>query len=170
VAAIGNQSENDAVREYCKRAGIDYIVGPENNLLTRHLTVIDQTDCDLLVRITADCPFVPSEEIDRVVKEHLSNDSRYTTNVVDEMPIGIGVDAIDPSLLAEFKSLGETHPVKRARTNPEGWDIAWSKNTSWSAVSDAHIAVDTPRDYWSLVDALDAVGDDPRSIAEWISQ
>jgi spore coat polysaccharide biosynthesis protein SpsF len=170
VATIGEQPENDAVTEYCERAGVDYLVGPEDDLLARHLAVAEQTDCDVLVRITADCPFVPSDEIDRVVEEHLSNEARYTTNHTGEMPIGTAVDAIDPDLLAELKSLGENHPVKLARSNPDEWGTVWTDNRSWHAVSDAHIAVDTPTDYWSLIDALDAVGDDPREVAEWVSQ
>jgi spore coat polysaccharide biosynthesis protein SpsF len=170
VAAIGDESENTAVQTYCNRSDIDYIVGPEDDLLTRHLAIANRTDCDVLVRITADCPFVPSKEIDRVVEHHLSNDSRYTTNVTDRMPIGTAVDAIDPDLLREFRSLGETHPVKRARSEPEVWGTVWADNPSWHEVSDAHIAVDTPKDYWSLVDAVDAVGTDPRTVAKWINQ
>jgi spore coat polysaccharide biosynthesis protein SpsF len=170
VATIGDQPENEALEEYCERNGINYAVGPERNLLVRHLAVAEQTNCDLLVRITADCPFVPSAEIDRVVKEHLANDAAYTTNVTENMPVGTGVDAIDPSLLAEFESIGESHPVKLARSKPKEWETMWTENQSWRTISDAHIAVDTPSDYWSLTDALDAVGDNPRDVAEWISK
>lgn len=169
VAAIGDHPENDAVESYCDRSDIDYLVGPEDDLLERHLGVVEETACDLLVRITADCPFVPSDEIDRVIEEHLSNDARYTTNVTESMPIGIGVDVIDPSLLRELNSLGETHPVKLARAQPTDWGTVWSDDRSWDTVSDVHLAVDTPTDYWSIVDALEAVGDDSRAVAEWLA-
>jgi spore coat polysaccharide biosynthesis protein SpsF len=170
VVTIGDQPENDAVMECCERSGVAYLVGQEDDLLVRHRAVAEQTDCDVLVRITADCPFVPSGEIDRVVKEHLSNKARYTTNHTGKMPTGTAVDAIDPDLLVEFESLGEDHPVKLARSNPEEWGTVWTDNRSWHAVSDAHIAVDTPTDYWALADALEAVGDDPMKVAKWISQ
>lgn len=169
VAAIGDCPENDAIESYCDRFNINYLVGPEGDLLERHLGVVEETACDLLVRITADCPFVPSDEIDRVVEEHLSNDARYTTNVTETMPIGIGVDVIDPSLLRELNSLGETHPVKLARAEPTDWDTVRSDDRSWDPVSDVHLAVDTPTDYWSIVDALEAVGDDSRAVAEWLA-
>ncbi len=170
VVTIGDQPENDAIEEYCERAGVDSVVGPEDDLLARHLAVAEQTDCDVLVRITADCPFVPSDEIDRVVEEHLSNEAQYTTNHTGEMPIGTAVDAIDPDLLAEFESLGEDHPVKLARSEPDEWGTVWTDNPTWYGLSNAHIAVDTPTDYWSLADALDAVGDTPREVAEWVSR
>lgn len=170
VAAIGDRPENDAVETYCDRSGIDYLVGPEDDLLKRHLEVVDETGCDLLVRITADCPFVPSGEIDRVVEEHIANDARYTTNVTEDMPVGIGVDAIDPDLLRELHALEETHPVKLARSEPANWGISRSDNPAWNYFSDVHFAVDTPADYWSLVDAVDTVGDNPRKVAEWIAK
>lgn len=170
VVAVGNRPENEAIIEYCERASTDHIVGPEDNLLARHLRVVDKTDCDVLVRITADCPFVPSEEIDRVIEEHSTSDAQYTTNMTDETPVGIAVDVIDPTMLKELESLGETHPVERARSHPDKWGTRWSQNQSWQELSDVHIAVDTPDDYWSLVDAVEAVGDNPRALAEWLSK
>lgn len=170
VVTTGDQPENDAIREYCERGEITCMTGPEENLLARHRAVAERTDCDLLVRITADCPFVPSAEIDRLVETHQTNDAQYTTNNTDEMPVGTAVDIIDPSLLTAFESFGATHPVNPAHANPERWKTAWTDNPSWHDVSDAHIAVDTPADYWSLIDAVAAVGDDPYAVAEWILQ
>jgi spore coat polysaccharide biosynthesis protein SpsF len=122
VVAIGAQPENDAIQEFCERSNTDHIIDSEENLVSRHQSVVDTTNCDLLVRITGDCPSVPSDEIDRIVEEHKANDARYTTNHTDRMPIGTAVDAIDPDLLADLGSRGETHPVKLARANPAEWE------------------------------------------------
>jgi spore coat polysaccharide biosynthesis protein SpsF len=168
VVTTGDELENDAVREYCERSEITCMTGPEENLLARHHAVADRTNCDLLVRITADCPFVPSAEIDRLIEAHQANGAQYTTNNTDKMPIGTAVDIIDPSLLTVFESLGATHPVNLAHTNPDRWKTAWTDNSSWYDVSDAHIAVDTPADYWSLTDAVAAVGSEPYAVAEWV--
>lgn len=170
VVSIGDEPENEAVTEYCERTETNYIVGPEDDLLARHFDVAEKTGCDLLVRVTADCPFVPSTEIDRVVRAHAENDAQYTTNITDDMPIGTAVDVVDVELLRELREVGETHPVKLAREKPDEWGVVWDVDDSWGSVADAHMAVDTPKDYWSLVDALDAVGDSPREIAEWLTQ
>jgi len=170
IAAIGDQPENEAIIEYCERENIPTVVGPEDNLLTRHIIAVEKSDCDLLVRITGDCPFVPPDEIDRVVSEHMSNNARYTTNHTDRMPVGTAVDAIDPDLLSDLESRGETHPVKLARENPSEWGTNQTDNESWYPVSDAHIAVDTPDDYWTLSDAINAVGSDPMSVSKWVSE
>jgi len=170
IAAIGDRPENEAIIEYCDREEIRTIVGPEENLLARHLAVAEQTDCDLLMRITADCPFVPSAEIDRVVEAHQENGARYTTNNTEAMPIGTAVDVLEPALLADLDELDETHPVKRPRAELDAWQTVREDNPAWHEFGDVHLAVDTPDDYWSLIDAVEAVGDDPRSVAQWLSQ
>ena len=170
VVTTGDRPENNAITEFCDRGGIEHTVGPEEDLLSRHLDVAIETDCDLLVRITADCPFVPPTEIDRIIERHLSNSARYTTNGVNEMPIGTGVDVINKQVLEELKDLGETHPVRRLRKHPEEWNTAISPNEEWIEFNDAHVAVDTPEDYWMLSDGIEAVGDQPRAVVEWASE
>lgn len=170
VVTVGDRPENDAITEFCDRKGIEYSVGPEEDLLLRHLTVATETDCDLLVRITADCPFVPTAEIDRIIKRHLSNNARYTTNGVEKMPIGTAVDAINKGVLEELRQLGDSHPVRRLRNNPEKWDVDTSPNEQWTEFTDTHVAVDTPDDYWMLSDAIEAVGDQPCAVVKWVSE
>jgi spore coat polysaccharide biosynthesis protein SpsF len=170
IVAVGDRHENKAIIEYCDREEIQTIVGPEENLLARHLAVAEQTDCDLFVRITADCPFVSPAEIDRVVKAHRENGARYTTNNTDAMPIGTAVDVLEPGLLADLDEHGETHPVKRPRAAPNDWGTVRDDNPAWHEFGDVHMAVDTPDDYWSLTDAVEAVGEDPQSVAKWLSQ
>jgi spore coat polysaccharide biosynthesis protein SpsF len=170
IFTVGDSPENDAICEWCDRNGITYETGPEENLLRRHLQAAKTADSDPVVRITGDCPFVPPSEIDRVIQEHDTNHARYTTNVTDEMPTGTAVDVIDRAILEELDELGDTHPVIRPRDHPEKWDTAFTPNERWTEYSDAHTAVDTPNDYWTLIDAIDAVGTDPFEVTKWISE
>jgi spore coat polysaccharide biosynthesis protein SpsF len=168
VVAIGNQPENDALREWADRNTVPSVTGPEDDLLERHVKTAREMDSDPIIRVTGDCPFVPSDEVDRLITEHENNSARYTTNVTDEMPIGTAVDVIDRVVLEELQALGESHPVKRLRDEPDRWDVAFSPASPWTKLSEAHIAVDTPTDYWLLSDAVSRVGDDPRDVAEWV--
>lgn len=165
----GRGPENEAITEWCRRTGYDCLTGPEENLLERHRAVAAATDADVLVRVTGDCPFVPSEEIDRVVQEHHTNDAGYTTSHTERMPIGTAVDVIDIGLLDELADLGDTHPVVRLRENPDTWGVRFADSDDWAEFGTVHLAVDTPGDYWSLTDAVDAVGSDPRAVAGWIA-
>jgi len=166
----GDSPENAAIEEWCRREGVACVTGPEDDLLQRHRAVADQAEADRLVRVTGDCPFVPRAEIRRILAEHNRGDARYTTNNTDAMPIGTAVDVVDRSLLDELAEIGATHPVRQPRDRPGRWGSAFSPNPEWEALADAHIAVDTPGDYWALVDAVAAVDDDPRAVGEWVSE
>jgi len=170
VFTIGDRPENDALREWCERNGLSHITAPEDDLLERHLRAAEATDTNPVVRVTGDCPFVPPSEIDRLVREHEDNSARYTTNVTEGMPVGVGADVIDRDVLEELRDLGDDHPVRRLREAPEQWDVAFSPDERWTQFADAHVAVDTPEDYWTLTDALSAVGDDPFEVVRWVAQ
>ena len=167
--AIGDYPENEAIIEWCKRSEILFHTGPEDDLLARHLNAAKEFGSDPIVRVTGDCPFVPAEEIDRIIREHMTNNSRYTTNATDEMPIGTAVDVIDRDVLKELQKLGDTHPVRRLRNYPDEWSTTFSPENKWTEFTNAHTAVDTPEDYWDLTDAIVAVGDDPLDVTKWMA-
>jgi spore coat polysaccharide biosynthesis protein SpsF len=170
VFAIGDRPENDAVVEWCERAEVPYHQGPEDDLLARHLGTAEAFDAGPVVRVTGDCPFIPPGEIDRIVREHGENTARYTTNFAEGMPIGTAVDAIDRDVLSDLRKRGDTHPVRRLREHPEEWDVAVSPAERWTELAPAHTAVDTPEDYWTLTDAVTAVGEDPQAVTEWVAE
>jgi spore coat polysaccharide biosynthesis protein SpsF len=164
--AVGDADPNTALTTLADRRGWSCVVGPEDDLLARHLCVVSETGADLLVRITGDCPFVPPDEIDRVVATHRENDARYTTNHVEGMPIGTAVDVIEPALLDELAARDETHPVALPRSAPDEWGVAHTAAPDLTARGPAHAAVDTPADYWRLSDAVAAVGPTPEAVLD----
>jgi spore coat polysaccharide biosynthesis protein SpsF len=170
ILTVGDRPENDVIREWCDRHEMSYDTAPEDDLLERHWQAALTADSDPIVRVTGDCPFVPPTEIDRVIAEHDQNNARYTTNLTEEMPIGTAVDIINRDVLEELRELGDTHPVRRLRNNPDEWDVVFSPSDQWTKHGNAHIAVDTPDDYWLLWDAINAVGEQPRAVAEWIAE
>ena len=168
--AVGDEPENDALTELCRRRDIQSVRGPEHNLLARHKMVADLTECDALCRVTGDCPFVPTAEVTRTIEEHVNASADHTTNKGDEMPIGTAVHVLRPSVLDILSARGHRHPVKPIREHPGEWDVCRTTNETWTQFSEAHTAVDTPEDYWSLVDAVRAVGTDPFAVTEWMSE
>lgn len=169
MLTTGDRPENEAIQEWGRRNDVRCLSGPEEDLLERHRLVAKEANARTVVRITADCPFVPSSEIERVVSEHHRHQDAYMTNVTDRMPIGTGVDVIDTDLLESLSERGETHPVMVPRSDPGSWQTRFSSNPKWAKFADAHVAVDTPSDYWTLVDAVEAVGTDPLAVTEWVS-
>lgn len=167
VLTTGQGSENDAIREWCEREGVPHMTGEESDLLGRHLAVATETSCDLLVRITGDCPFLPPDEIDRLVQSHGNNE--YTTNYTDRMPVGTDIDVLTTDVLKRLRERGEDHPVIELRSNPEEWEVTITENDGLLKYSDVDVAVDTPADYWRLFDATEAVGAEPATVIEWLA-
>jgi spore coat polysaccharide biosynthesis protein SpsF len=170
VVAVGDAPENDAIVEFCDRENILYRQGPEENLIERHVKAINETGCEVFCRVTGDCPFVPTTEITRVVTEHQNNDAVYTTNCTSEMPIGTAIDVLDTDVIEQVQRNGESHPVKLLRENPKAWNVDYTVSNQWTDFSTAHTAVDTPADYWQLVDAVDAIGTDPLAVTKWVHE
>lgn len=167
VVTTGEGPENDAIREWCRRHDVGCETGPEDDLLARHRAVAATTGSETLIRVTGDCPFVPSGEIERIHALHADRGG-YTTNHAPGMAVGTAVDAIDAAVLDALAERGDTHPVERLRDEPDAWETRRSGNADWR-LGDVHLAVDTPADYWRLVDAAAAAGTEPAAVADWLA-
>lgn len=158
---------DDAIVSWCERNDVNYVRGLESNLLERHLLVARASGARRLVRINADCPFVPPSEIRRVYSVHKKGDADYTTNQTGTAPHGINVDVLDVGILEHLQSEGLTHPVKPLRG--ENYDGKLTENTEWTRFENIELTLDTPSDYWRFVDAVAAVGGDPQDVAAWLA-
>jgi len=167
VVAVGDKNINEGLIVWCDRSGYEWVVGSEENLLTRHLKVVEATEADTLVRITADSPFVPSDEIDRLIREHRRSGACNTTNFTDDMPRGTIIDVVDTAVLNDLASSAETHPIAPLRER-SGYETNYSVDPKWADVSEAHLEINTPQEYNAVADALAATGADAYEMGEWL--
>ena len=168
VITTGERNPNDAIREWCRRSSLQCVTGPEDDLLERHRRVLSEIGSNTLVRITGDCPFVPPDEIDRVVGVHRHNEAELTTNNTERMPTGTAVDVLDRHVIDALSEEDATHPVAPLRKIDSQWTVQLTDSEQWTALGYAHTAVDTPKDYWQLTEAVDTVGTDPYDVTRWV--
>lgn len=168
VVAVGDAPENEAITRWADRRGIEYVVGPEDDLVRRHLSVLRDFDGDVLVRIGADSPLLPAREIDRVLSEHTDAGSAYTTNFEEAMPVGVIADVLESNVLEDLRERGKTHPVKPIREDPERYETTRTSNPAWSSIADVDLEVDTPADYWRIYQAVETVGLDTLDVGRWL--
>lgn len=71
--------EGDPVKD--RIFGIEVIEGPEQDVLTRYMNLVDKIEPDFIVRITADCPLIRPAFISKCINTAIKNDFDYFSNV-----------------------------------------------------------------------------------------
>lgn len=122
VVAIPDTVEDLAIAKQCDAWKVPYAVGPEQDVLTRFLSIAQAREPlpDVVVRITADCPLIDPEIIDAVVRllqkrvrgPHFVADPSavYASNVfpIRTFPDGLDVEAFPLSTLQLLDELATT--------------------------------------------------------------
>jgi len=103
--ATTTDPSDDPVAEYCDFSGIPFTRGSLYDVLDRYYQAAKQAKADVVVRITADCPVIDPELIDKVVNTVISEQSSVTNEPFDFVcnrlpspyhrtyPIGLDIEA-----------------------------------------------------------------------------
>jgi spore coat polysaccharide biosynthesis protein SpsF (cytidylyltransferase family) len=121
----------------CAEKKIPVYVGSQEDVLDRYYQAARLFHADNVIRITSDCPVIDWEIIDRVICEHQTGESDYTSNTLQEtFPDGLDVEIFTFSALfrawkeATLKSQRE-HVTPYFRNHPELFklkNVAHSEN------------------------------------------
>lgn len=103
-----DESSYDELLPYAKKWGYDIYKGPREDVLARFCGVIKETECDLIVRATADNPFLFYEAAQAQLDEYIKNESTCHADYYTwtGLPHGCGVEIIDARSL--LKAAAET--------------------------------------------------------------
>ena len=104
VVAIPYGKENDVIVDTIKEYN-DKIVttrGSEDDVLDRYYQAAVQTNADVVVRITSDCPLIDHVVIDHVIEQFLDNDCDYCSNSLTRTyPRGLDTEVFSFKVLDE---------------------------------------------------------------------
>lgn len=82
VFAIPDNVQNDPLFNYLtKELNANVFRGSEEDVLSRYKLCAEKYDSDFYVRITADCPFVLPELVDKLIDITLANPYSYVSNI-----------------------------------------------------------------------------------------
>jgi glutamate-1-semialdehyde aminotransferase/spore coat polysaccharide biosynthesis protein SpsF (cytidylyltransferase family) len=82
VVATSENGADDAIAEYCAQKGIALYRGSESDVLDRYYQAAKLHRAETIVRVTADCPLIDPEVVDRVVVAYLTDDCDYASNTL----------------------------------------------------------------------------------------
>jgi glutamate-1-semialdehyde aminotransferase/spore coat polysaccharide biosynthesis protein SpsF (cytidylyltransferase family) len=93
VVATSDRPADDPVAQWCGRAGVACFRGDESDVLDRYYQAARRHGADVVVRVTADCPLIDPEVIDRVVTAFRDGRADYAANILRQTyPDGLDVE------------------------------------------------------------------------------
>ena len=88
LVATSNLPADDCVAEFAALRNIPIFRGSENDVLSRYIEAAKTVEADVVVRITADCPVIAPEVIDKVIILYENQNPDYA--FIDGYPNGLG--------------------------------------------------------------------------------
>lgn len=101
VVATSTTAADDPIAALCQQENIPVYRGSEADVLDRYYQTAVAHHAQTLVRVTADCPLIDPEVIDRVVAAYLTDDCDYASNtIVCSYPDGLDTEVFSFDALA----------------------------------------------------------------------
>jgi glutamate-1-semialdehyde aminotransferase/spore coat polysaccharide biosynthesis protein SpsF (cytidylyltransferase family)/predicted dehydrogenase len=100
VVATSTAAVDDVIEKMCRENGVRCYRGSENDVLDRFYAAARAEKASQVVRITADCPLIDPEVIDRVIRRFQRGDLDYASNaMVRSYPDGLDTEILSFSAL-----------------------------------------------------------------------
>jgi spore coat polysaccharide biosynthesis protein SpsF len=116
--ATTDREVDDPVAREGRKTGVSVFRGNEEDVLDRYYRAAAEARADAVVRITADCPLIDPEVVDRVAAAFLSERSDYASNVLARMyPRGLDTEIMTFGALARAWREARA-PHERAHVTP----------------------------------------------------
>jgi len=102
VVATSMNPADDAIEEMCRKFEIPCYRGSEHDVLDRYYQAARVEKAAQIVRITADCPLIDPEVIDRVIRRFQQGDLDYASNaMVRSFPDGLDTEVFSFTALEQ---------------------------------------------------------------------
>lgn len=104
VVATTRSSKDDVLVAYCEREGIRILRGSEDDVLDRYYQAARVLKAEVVMRITADCPFIDPRVSHQVLKLLIDDpDCEYATNALPRtFPDGLDTEVVRMDTLARI--------------------------------------------------------------------
>ncbi len=158
--------EKDEIVGAFDKKGYEFVVGPLEDVLMRYMLGAAKHLPDYVVRITGDCPMVPSYFITRLTELAIQNGYDYVSNVDERFRTtldGSDVEVFSMKLLVHANKLATTpedreHVTTYMRREPPDWAKIGFVCGVFD-LSGIKLSVDTPEDLARVRAAFDSARD-----------
>ena len=140
IVATSIEAEDDLIEALCFRLGVNCQRGDLKDVRGRFRDALRDDKPEHFVRITADCPLIDPEVVDKAVMAHISEKADYTTNTLRRTyPKGLDVEVIRYESFLKTFSLESTgydneHVTPILRRDDEFRQLNIENNTDLSSL------------------------------------
>lgn len=167
VVATSDGEVDDELAAWCVDSGIEVVRGSEDDVLARFARAASVTDADIVVRVTADCPFVDHGVIDAAIAELHRTDADYVLIGNDTgLPLGINAEvirrtALDRAAAEATEPFEREHVTPHLRNHPTRFVLRLVDPPAGLRRPHYRLTVDEPADLRMVRALVDALGTDP---------
>jgi glutamate-1-semialdehyde aminotransferase/spore coat polysaccharide biosynthesis protein SpsF (cytidylyltransferase family) len=102
IVACSNNRNDKAIVAICRKLGVNYFIGSENDVLNRFYHAAKKYRGINIARITADCPLIDPKIVDDVISNFFLKNADYSSNVnPPTFPDGLDVEVFKFRVLKE---------------------------------------------------------------------
>lgn len=123
------EPEDVPIVKLCRTSGVFVLTGSVHDVLDRFYQGAKALEPDHIVRITADCPLLDPQFVDKLIRLHLKNYNDYTSNTLKETwPDGLDaevftMDALETAWKNAKKPSEREHVTPYIKNNPERFQL-----------------------------------------------
>ena len=100
VVGTSSETSDDILVEWCKKNKIDFYRGSLNNVLRRFVEISNKFKSEIIIRLTADCPFIDPKVIDQLFYLIKKRSVDYVSNTQNRSwPDGLDCEVFTRSAL-----------------------------------------------------------------------
>lgn len=93
IVATTHLPKDDPIDEEARKAGANVFRGDEQDVLSRYYQAAAESDADIIIRITSDCPLIDSAILSNMLEFYQQNNYDYVSNTLSRtFPRGLDVE------------------------------------------------------------------------------
>lgn len=161
IATTTDEADGEIVK-LAEKENVRWFRGSTHDVLARYYFAAKESDLDIVVRVTSDCPCIDSEIVDFLVEKHLKAGVDYTFNGLPATyPRGLDAEILKFSALEESykkaeKDFDREHVSPYIyKTNPKAFRIQTLKAPANLTDPEIRVTIDTQEDYTLLCIVFD---------------
>jgi len=96
IVATTTSKDDDEIYKISKKNGVLCFRGKTNDVLSRYYEAANKYELNIIIRCTADCPFIDRKILNKMLKKYLNNKYDYFSNILEpSFPSGLHVEILN---------------------------------------------------------------------------